>query len=74
MQIKRRPPVLQKKHFWYFFQADTQKKQRHKMDYIYFKPALQPCEHEQKWFWVSSTFNIAINTANTFSDCLLEER
>lgn len=44
------------------------------MDYIYFKSGLQPCEHELKWFRVSSTFNSAINIANTFSDCLLEER
>lgn len=67
-------PLPQKKHFQYFFHADTQKKQRDKMDYIYFKSGLQPCEHELKWFRVSSTFNSAINIANTFSDCLLEER
>lgn len=44
------------------------------VDCIYFKTSLQPCKQKLKWFVVSPVFNSAIKAANTFPDCLPEER
>lgn len=44
------------------------------VDCIYFKTSFQPCKQKLKWFVVSPVFNSAIKAANTFPDCLPEER
>lgn len=44
------------------------------VDYIYFKTSFQLCKQKLKWFVASLVFKSAINIANTFPDCLPEER
>lgn len=44
------------------------------VDYIYFKTSFHLCKQKLMWFVVSLVFKSAINTANTFPDCLPEER
>lgn len=57
-----------------FMQTLKKKKQGHMVDYIYFKTSFQLCKQKLKWFVVSPVFNSSINIANTFPDCIPEER